>query len=110
MNAASAATGSVVLRQAQEWEFAAGIPCDRVWCIGHMPPSEWSHVHSTPVPSADIVQQIAVGAETNRHRWNISQAPAIRASCDRVQRMFRQDSTRKRRVPGPKEIAAAGPI
>ena len=95
---ATAASGSELLRQEQECD--PGAPCDfvRVWCIGHICPSPWSHVHSLPTVFADVIEHSAVGTEISRAPWNTSQPAATHASRRRIQdirlnRLPRRDSS-----------------
>jgi hypothetical protein len=74
--AAIADIGSDVLRQEQERESDGDVDFPRVWCIGHICPSPWSHVHSAPMALADVVEQMAVGTDTSKLRWSTSQPPA----------------------------------
>src|SRR5436309_10116400 len=69
-----AAAGSAVLRHEQDGEFAF----DRVWCIGHICPSDCAHVHSTPVALVDVLRHSAVGIETKTASCITSQPPARR--------------------------------
>ena len=79
------AIGSVVARHEQSSE--SGDACMAVfgWCMGHMPPSPWPHVHVVPIVLVGIVEHSAAGTNARIQSETTSQPPVRPAACERIQ-------------------------
>ncbi len=85
--AAMSALGSAVPRHEQSCESDDLGMAVFGWCMGHMAPSPWPHVHVVPMVLTAIVEHSAVGTNARRHNVTTSQPPVRPATCERIQRM-----------------------